>query len=72
MISSIHAPKIKKGVSVKTPKINCEYLTSDSEYVVKQVFIDGNFLIKDDTGEHIFCKVSECGHLNGMNWILNN
>lgn len=72
MISSPQAPKIRKGESVKTPKTDCEYLTSNQEYVVKKVFIDGTFLIKDDTGENIFCKVTDCGHLNGMNWILNN
>ena len=72
MISNLKSPELKKGESVKSPKIDCEYLTSEREYVVKKVFVDGTFLIKDDTGENIFCKVSDCGHLNGMNWILNN
>lgn len=72
MISTSQAPEIRKGGSVKTPKIDCEYLTSDREYSVKKVFIDGTFLIKDDAGKNIFCKILECGHLEGMNWILNN
>lgn len=72
MNSNPQTAVIRKGESVKTPTVDCEYLTSDRLYVVKKVFIDGTFLIKDDAGENIFCKVSECGHLDGLNWILNN
>lgn len=72
MISSPQSPEIRKGESVKTPNIESEYLTSDLEYLVKKVFIDGAFLIKDDNGKNLFCKKTDCGHLNGMNWILNN
>lgn len=64
--------EIRKGESVKAPKIESEYLTSDKLYLVKKVFIDGRFLIKDDTGENIFCQVSGCGHIDGLDWILNN
>ena len=72
MNSSTQTAELRKGESVKTPKVECEYLTSDKTYVVKKVFIDGRFLIKDDTGENIFCQVSECGHLGGLDWIINN
>lgn len=72
MISNPQTHIIRKGESVKAPKIESEYLTADKLYLVKKVFIDGKFLIKDDTGENIFCKVSDCGHLDGMDWIINN
>jgi hypothetical protein len=72
MISNPQTQIIKKGESVKSPKVECEYLTSDKTYVVKKVFIDGRFLIKDDAGENIFCQVLECGHLDGLDWIVNN
>jgi len=67
-----HLEKIRKGNSVKTPKIESEYLTSDKEYVIEKVFIDGAFLITDDTGQKLFCKLLECGHLDGKNWNLIN
>lgn len=72
MISMQQPAEIRKGESVKAPATNCEYLTFDKIYAIKKVFVDGNFLIKDDTGKNIFCKATGCGHLNGMNWVLNN
>lgn len=71
-MSNTQTTELKKGVSVKAPKTECKYLTSYKDYVVKKVLIDDAFLIKDDNGEKLFCKLSDCGHLNGMDWILNN
>lgn len=72
MNSNSPTSEISQGKSVKAPKIDCEYLTSDKDYLVKKVFIDGRFLIKDDSGENLFCQVLKCGHLDGLDWIINN
>lgn len=72
MNSNPQTAGLRKGKSVKSPKIESEYLTSDKLYEVKKVFVDGTFLIKDDNGNNLFCKTSECGHLDGLDWILNN
>jgi hypothetical protein len=72
MNSNSPTSEIRKGESVKSPKTESEYLTSNKLYVVKKVFIDGRFLIKDDSGKNIFCQVLKCGHLDGLDWILNN
>jgi hypothetical protein len=72
MTRNTQTAELRKGESVKSPKVECEYLTSDKPYVVKKVFIDGRFLIKDDSGKNIFCQVLKCGHLDGLDWILNN
>jgi len=72
MNKSSLAPNLKKGDSVKTPEIESEYLTPNKLYTVKKVFVDGSFLIKDDDGKNLFCRVLECGHLDGQDWILND
>lgn len=63
--------KISKGESVIAPNIECEYLTSNKAYVVNKVFIDGSFSIKDDNNKVLFCTLSGCGHLDGLDWIKN-
>ena len=72
MNNTLPIVKLKKGESVKTPEIESEYLTPNKLYTVKKVFVDGAFLIKDDEGKNLFCRVLECGHLDGQDWILNN
>ena len=64
--------KLRKGDSVITPNTVSEYLTSNKDYLVLKVFVDDSFLIRDDIGKKLFCKLSECGHINGNNWNLKN
>lgn len=72
MISTPQTPKISKIESVKAPIIESEYLTYGKVYLVIKIFIDGDFLIKDDNNKNLFCRKFNCGHLNGKDWILNN
>lgn len=63
--------KITKGEFVISPSVESEYLTSNKAYKVNKVFVDGSFSIKDDNNKVLFCVLSGCGHLNGLDWIKN-
>ena len=70
MDNSSSTTKLAKGDYVTAPETTSEYLTSNENYLVQKVFIDKSFIIKDNEGERIFCRIFNCGHLNGMDWII--
>lgn len=61
---------LSKGDIVIAPQVENNYLTPQKEYRIKKVFVDNTFVIKDDNEKNLFCKLLNCGHLNGQNWII--
>ena len=67
--------KLKNGMKVIAPSGCCEYLTEGKEYEVFDVEknSDGIFFnVKADIGIKSFCRIKNCSHLNGGNWIIKS
>jgi hypothetical protein len=69
MDNSSSNTKLAKGDYVTAPETTSEYLTSNKDYKVVSVTDEG-FNIIDEEGKELFCLLSECGHLNGKDWII--
>lgn len=68
--------KLKVGDIVIAPEGCKPWLTPGKEYEVKKDingFSDemiNIFCIKSDNGNDLYCKIYNCAHLNGKDWII--
>ena len=64
--------KLTNGMKVIAPSGCCEYLTEGKEYLVVEVDVnfENHFHIISDKGIKSFCRIKNCRHLNGGNWII--
>lgn len=62
----------KAGDFVLSPQVVSDYLTSHKRYEITKVFSDDSFVILDDNGKKLYCLPQKDGHLNGLDWILEN
>jgi hypothetical protein len=59
---------ISKGDIVIAPQVENDYLTPNKEYEIVDILAFNGFVITDNTGESLFCKKDNDGHLNGLDW----
>jgi hypothetical protein len=59
---------LKKGDVIIAPQVDNEYLTSGKEYTIEKVFVDDSFIIRDDNKKKLNCRLTQDGHLNGLDW----
>lgn len=52
------------------PTSSSPYITANKQYPIQRSFEKESFIIIDNDGQELYCKVSKCGHINGNDWTI--
>lgn len=63
--------RLKIGDFVTPPNTRNANLTPHKKYEIIEVTELGTFFILNDSGREMLCKITDCAHLNGGDWILD-